>query len=114
LNAGLSWPLFPLSRPFARGWSRPGGRRASRRESRDARFAALVALARGGHLPRVLISQDSGWYHVGEPGGGRFRPYTCLFDGFLPAARGQAHRRSRANAARGQPGRPVWRYFLLL
>jgi phosphotriesterase-related protein len=24
---------------------------------------------------------------VGEPAGGRFRPYTYLFDGFLPALR---------------------------
>jgi predicted metal-dependent phosphotriesterase family hydrolase len=56
-------------------------------ESRDAHVAAVMALARAGQLPRVLISQDSGWYHVGEPGGGRFRPYTFLFDGFLPALR---------------------------
>jgi phosphotriesterase-related protein len=27
------------------------------------------------------------WYRVGEPGGGRFRPYTFLFEGFLPALR---------------------------
>jgi phosphotriesterase-related protein len=54
-------------------------------ESRDAHVAAVVALTRAGHLARVLISQ--GWYHVGEPGGGRLRPYTFLFDGFLPALR---------------------------
>jgi phosphotriesterase-related protein len=57
-------------------------------ESRDAHVSAVVALARAGQLRRVLVSQDSGWYHVGEPGGGRFRPYTYLFDGFLPALRG--------------------------
>lgn len=56
-------------------------------ESRDAHVAAVVALARAGHLQRVLISQDAGWYHVGEPGGGGFRPYTFLFDGFVPALR---------------------------
>ena len=33
------------------------------------------------------MSQDAGWYRVGEPGGGRFRPYTFLFDGFQPALR---------------------------
>ena len=38
-----------------------------------------------GHLNRALISQDAGWYWVGEPGGGKFRPYTTLFDQFLPA-----------------------------
>jgi phosphotriesterase-related protein len=36
-------------------------------------------------LDRVLISQDAGWYHVGEPGGGRFRPFDSLFVDFLPA-----------------------------
>ena len=56
-------------------------------ESRDAHVSAVMALARAGLLARVLISQDAGWYHVGEPGGGRFRPYTFLFDGFLPALR---------------------------
>ncbi|HET7842401.1 MAG TPA: phosphotriesterase, partial [Terriglobia bacterium] len=38
-------------------------------------------------LDRVLISQDSGWYHVGEPRGGDFRGYDFLFQNFLPAAR---------------------------
>ena len=32
---------------------------------------------------RILISQDSGWYHVGEPGGGEFRGYTYLYTDFL-------------------------------
>jgi len=36
-------------------------------------------------LDRVLISQDAGWYHVGEPGGGKFRPFDSLFVEFLPA-----------------------------
>jgi phosphotriesterase-related protein len=44
----------------------------------------VLAMKRAGHLGRVLLSQDSGWYHVGEPGGGDFRPYDFLFDGFLP------------------------------
>ena len=30
------------------------------------------------------ISQDAGWYHVGEPGGGEFRGYTYLYSDFLP------------------------------
>jgi phosphotriesterase-related protein len=36
-------------------------------------------------LHRVLISQDAGWYHVGEEGGGSFRNYIALFDIFIPA-----------------------------
>ncbi len=38
-----------------------------------------------GLLDRVLLSHDAGWYRVGEPGGGRFRPYDTLFTEFLPA-----------------------------
>jgi phosphotriesterase-related protein len=56
-------------------------------DSREAHVSAVMDLARAGHLSRVLISQDAGWFHVGEPAGGRFRPYTFLFDGFLPALR---------------------------
>ncbi len=37
-----------------------------------------------GLLRRTLVSQDSGWYHVGEPGGGEFRGYTYLYSAFLP------------------------------
>jgi len=35
-------------------------------------------------LDKVLISQDAGWYHVGEPGGGNFRGYAYIYTGFLP------------------------------
>ena len=38
-------------------------------------------------LQHVLVSQDAGWYRVGEPGGGRFRPYDTLFAAFIPALR---------------------------
>lgn len=41
-------------------------------------------LAAKGLLKRTLVSQDSGWYHVGEPGGGEFRGYTYLYINFLP------------------------------
>jgi phosphotriesterase-related protein len=37
-----------------------------------------------GLLGRTLISQDSGWYHVGETGGGEYRGYTYLYTAFLP------------------------------
>jgi predicted metal-dependent phosphotriesterase family hydrolase len=56
-------------------------------KSLDAHVGAVADLARAGLLGRVLVSQDAGWYHVGEPGGGEFRPYTFLFDTFLPALR---------------------------
>ena len=56
-------------------------------DSVEPHVAAVVDLRRAGHLDKVLLSQDAGWYRVGEPGGGPFRPYTFLFDGFLPALR---------------------------
>jgi predicted metal-dependent phosphotriesterase family hydrolase len=36
-------------------------------------------------LDRVLVSHDAGWYRVGEPDGGEFRPYDTLFTTFVPA-----------------------------
>lgn len=42
-----------------------------------------------GLLRRVLLSHDAGWYHVGEPGGGNFRPYDSLFTEFVPALRNE-------------------------
>jgi phosphotriesterase-related protein len=41
-------------------------------------------MKREGLLAHVLLSHDAGWYHVGEPGGGQFRPYTTLFTDFIP------------------------------
>lgn len=35
-------------------------------------------------LGQTLISQDAGWYHVGEPHGGDYRGYTYIYSGFLP------------------------------
>jgi phosphotriesterase-related protein len=37
-----------------------------------------------GLLDHVLLSHDAGWYHVGESGGGQFRPFTTLFTAFIP------------------------------
>jgi len=45
----------------------------------------VLSMKRANLLNRVLISQDAGWYHVGEPGGGTFRPFDSLFVEFLPA-----------------------------
>jgi phosphotriesterase-related protein len=41
-------------------------------------------MASQGLLAHTLISQDSGWYHVGEPGGGDYRGYTYIYTDFLP------------------------------
>jgi phosphotriesterase-related protein len=47
----------------------------------------VMRLREEGLLHRVLVSQDSGWYHVGEPGGGMFRGYDTVFTEFIPALR---------------------------
>ena len=38
-------------------------------------------------LDQVLVSHDSGWYNVGEPKGGNFKPYTCILTQFIPLLR---------------------------
>lgn len=40
-----------------------------------------------GLLHRVLVSQDAGWYHVGQPHGGDFRTFATVFTSFIPAIR---------------------------
>jgi predicted metal-dependent phosphotriesterase family hydrolase len=48
---------------------------------------AIADLARRGQLGRLLVSQDAGWYHVGEPGGGSYRGYSFLIEKLVPALR---------------------------
>jgi len=50
----------------------------------DWHLRCVRNLAEKGLLNRTLLSHDAGWYHVGEPGGGRFRGFTYLFTDFLP------------------------------
>lgn len=44
----------------------------------------LVNLSNRGLLGQALLSQDAGWYHVGEEDGGDFRPYSYIYKQFLP------------------------------
>jgi phosphotriesterase-related protein len=43
-------------------------------------------------LQRTLVANDSGWYHVGEVGGGDFLGYTCVYTDLLPALDPAWHR----------------------
>jgi phosphotriesterase-related protein len=45
----------------------------------------VQAMRERGLLHRVLVSHDAGWYEVGKPNGGQFRPYDTLFKEFRPA-----------------------------
>jgi phosphotriesterase-related protein len=56
-------------------------------ESVEKHVELVMRMKRAGHLGRVLVSHDAGWYHVGEPGGGNYRGYETLFTQFLPALR---------------------------
>ena len=47
-------------------------------------FSGKHSMALIGH---ALVSQDAGWYSVGEPNGGKFRPFDTLFTSFIPALR---------------------------
>ncbi|MBV6442947.1 MAG: Phosphotriesterase homology protein [Saprospiraceae bacterium] len=49
----------------------------------------IVYLKDQGLLHRTLISHDAGWYTHGQPGGGRFQPYTNIFTMLIPALKKQ-------------------------
>ncbi len=53
----------------------------------DRHLALVEAMAARKLLGQVLVSSDSGWYHVGEPGGGAFRPYDFTLARFVPEIR---------------------------
>lgn len=56
-------------------------------DSLDKHVARITTLRDHGLLGRVLVSQDAGWYWVGEPDGGKFRPYDTVFTALIPALR---------------------------
>ncbi|MGV3517809.1 phosphotriesterase family protein [Luteitalea sp.] len=56
-------------------------------DSVDRHVQLVKMMADAGHLGRVLVSHDAGWYHVGEDGGGTFRPFDTVFRRFVPAIR---------------------------
>lgn len=58
-----------------------------RRQSLDRNVGVVLAFRDAGLLNRLLISHDAGWYRVGEPDGGDYRPHTDLFELFLPTLR---------------------------
>jgi phosphotriesterase-related protein len=53
----------------------------------DRHVALVRAMQAQGLLGQVLVSHDAGWYHVGEPKGGTFRPFDTFFTKFAPALR---------------------------
>ena len=55
-----------------------------RAESAAWHLSCVQYMAGAGLLGRTLVSQDSGWYRAGEPGGGDYRPYNFIYTDFLP------------------------------
>lgn len=53
-------------------------------KSADWHLDCVRFMAKRELLGRTLLSQDAGWYHVGEPGGGNYRGYAYIYTGFLP------------------------------
>ena len=53
-------------------------------KSIDWHLECVQFMSSKGLLGRTQISHDAGWYHVGEPKGGEFRPFTLLYREFLP------------------------------
>ena len=53
-------------------------------KSMDLHAECVRFMSGAGLLGRTMISQDAGWYHVGEPGGGNYRGYTLIYTDFLP------------------------------
>ncbi len=58
-----------------------------RPDSMDWHAHFVTEMLDRGYGAQILISQDAGWYHVGEPKGGNVVPYTLLWDDFLPMLR---------------------------
>jgi len=44
----------------------------------------LSRMKNEGLIEKVLVSQDAGWYHVGEPASWEFRNYNFVFTHFIP------------------------------
>jgi len=55
----------------------------------DEMARLVLEMLEAGREHQVLLSHDAGWYRVGEPEGGPTRPYTALFETFVPAMRQQ-------------------------
>jgi predicted metal-dependent phosphotriesterase family hydrolase len=56
-------------------------------DSIDAHLDSVMSMRSQGLLHRTLVSQDAGWYSVGEPRGGDFRAFDTVFTTFIPALR---------------------------
>ena len=66
-------------------WIEFDGINGSAPESITQHIECVKYMKEKGMLNKTLISQDAGWYWVGEPDGGNFRGYTSIFEKYIPA-----------------------------
>lgn len=50
----------------------------------DRNIQLIKGMLEKGYEDNLLLSQDAGWYNVGQPGGGNIRGYTYLVEEFIP------------------------------
>ncbi|HHV97850.1 MAG TPA: hypothetical protein GXX37_15565 [Clostridiaceae bacterium] len=50
----------------------------------EEHYEMLKKLIEMGLLNQLLISQDAGWYNVGAKNGGNIKPFTTIFESFVP------------------------------
>lgn len=55
-------------------------------KSVDRHLDLLTMLLDNGFNDRIMLSQDAGWYNIGQPKGGTQNPYTHIFELFIPKA----------------------------
>jgi phosphotriesterase-related protein len=70
-------------------WIEFDGINASEPASLTQHLEFVKFMKENGLLNQTLISQDAGWYNVGETDGGRFRPFTAIFETFIPLLKQQ-------------------------
>lgn len=54
------------------------------KKSAAQHFEFILNMKNHDFLDHCLISQDSGWYHVGEENGGNYKDYNFIFNHFIP------------------------------
>jgi len=61
-------------------------------QDQDELLEMTLALIEAGHIDKILLSHDAGWYDPGSPIGlpaDGYRGYTALTDDFIPALKGR-------------------------
>ena len=77
-------------------------------ETIDAHVGMVVNLRDHGLLDHALVSQDAGWYSVGEPNGGTFRAFDTVYHRVHSRVASQRLYAGRhRHAVRAQPGQGV-------